>query len=342
MIRPFDWRDIGLLNRSRENGLCLDSQMAHTRGTSMLQTIIVDLFAPGRNGCTLVARPSEKDEIAAVGQIMHRAGETRARLTFIGPEEVLYRPYGAELLDALSSAAGERGANHLVADVDENSLAFESMRSAGYAIYARQRIWRLEIPPEGTDRLEKSAWRPETDDDVEAVNHLYLDNVPVLVQQVETPPNQDKGDLVHWHEGELLGYLDIERGSIGVWVHPYFHPAVENLDLLLSDFLSSYTDNQERPLYFAVRSYQGLVGQTLERLGFQLFRDQAVMVKRLAVPVHRPAQAPIPTVEGTRAKPTTPFAHASHYPPGINSSQAPSNGKQIKTLNGESNTSRNG
>ncbi len=309
MIRPFDWRDLGLLHRARDQGLCLDSQLAFTRGSNTLQTLLLDMITPGRSACTFVARPDENEDQEAIGQILHRAGESLARLSFIGPVDAIASPSSIRLLDALSHAAGERGAHHLIAEVDEQSPIFERIRRAGFAIYARQRIWRLEGNPDLEHLPKSKAWRSETDSDESSINHLYLNIVPALVQQVELPPRVDRGDFVHWNEGELLGYLDIERGSLGVWVDPYFHPAVENLDDLLVGFLASYTDNQKRPLYIPVRSYQGWIGHALERIGFEAYSDQALMVKRLAAAVRKPAISPLPAVEGTHPEPTTPFAH---------------------------------
>jgi hypothetical protein len=241
-------------------------------------------------------------------------GEPHARFTFIGPEDVISESNGTKLLDSLSKVAGERGALHLIADVDERSPAFECLRKAGFAIYARQRIWHFDTPSPSSSPDADASWRRLSETDEEAVNHLYHNTVPVLVQQVEQPPTFDKGDLVHWKESDLLGYLDIESGPLGVWVHPYFHPAVEDLDNLLAFYLSEYRDAQRRPLYFEVRSYQGWVGHALERLGGSVCSDQAVMVRRLAAKVRRPTLAPLPSVEGTRAEPTTPFAHSQHSP----------------------------
>mgnify|MGYP001813408980 CR=1 FL=1 len=309
MIRPFDWRDLGLLHRVRDQGLCLDSQLAYTRGANAVQTLLLDMFTPGRTACTYVVRPEEKEEPDTIGQILHRAGEPHARLSFIGPLQAIPSLSSNRLLDALGQTAGDRGAQHLIAEVEEQSPIFENVRSAGFAIYARQMIWRLDTTLDFDHPPQVKEWRSETETDENAINHLYLNIVPALVQQVELPPAVDRGDYVHWREGELLGYLDIERGPLGVWVDPYFHPAVENLDELLLGFLANYSDSHDRPLYFSVRSYQGWIGHALERIGFEPCSDQAVMVKRLAVAVRKPAMSPLPTVEGTHPEPTTPFAH---------------------------------
>lgn len=307
MVRHADWRDLGLILKVRNNGLCLDSQLAYTRGRSTFQTTVFDLLTPGRSTTTLVARPSNKKEPPAMGQIMHRMGDPQARLTFLGPEELISTTHGLAILDELGQAAGERGAHHLIAEVDETHPVFERLRNSGFAIYARQRVWRLDEIP-NLDQSTNAAWRPAKSSDEPAISHLYINIVPALVQQVEQPPSLSRGDLAHSLEGDVLGYLDIERGPRGVWVQPYLHPAAENLDELLSGFLASYSDSRGRSLYFAVRSYEGWVGHGLERLGFTVCSDQAVMVKRLAAVIRHPARARIPAVEGTRPEPTTPFA----------------------------------
>ncbi len=308
MIRTADWRDLSLIHKVRNKGLCLDSQLAYTRGPNNFQSTFLDLLAPGRTAQTMVARPSEKDEPSVVGQIFHRMGEPQARLTYLGPEDAVTSTPGLALLDELAHAAGERGAHHLIAEVDETNPMFESLREAGFAIYARQRVWQINEVNSSSGPSTNSAWRPVRSSDEHAISHLYINIVPALVQQVEQPPSASRGDLAHSLDGDVLGYLDIERGPRGVLVHPYLHPAAENIDELLSGFLEGYSDSRKRPLYFVVRSYEGWVGHGLERQGFAVSSDQAVMVKRLAALIRHPERARIPAVDGTRPEPTTPFA----------------------------------
>jgi hypothetical protein len=322
-IRPFDWRDLPFLYRIHERGLCLHAQRAFTRGPHVLSHALLDVFSSVRGAATLVVRPSEPDELAAVGQIVHRPGEAQARLTYVAPAEALESSSGLRLLDGLAQSAGSRGAQNLIAEVDEHTPAFECLRRAGFAIYARQRLWRLEPAAEPPRAAEPEAirspngpvWRPEEDRDAAAIQNLYLDLVPALVQQVEPLPPGDGRGLVHLQQEELLAYLDIERGPLGVWVQPYFHPAAEAPDLLLTSFLSQRELARRRPLVVCVRSYQGWMNGLLPRLGFQPAADQAVMVKRLTAGVRRPARAPLPAIEGTRPEPTAPFSSIERRAP---------------------------
>ena len=200
-----------------------------------------------------------------------------------------------------------------LAEIDESDPAFDSLHAAGFAIYSRQRIFRLDSIVEGKTVPDEEIWRSATDRDYIAIQSLYTNLVPVLVQQVEPPPSRYERGLVYWSQGELLGFLDLERGPQGTWVQPYFHPAAELDDNLLSGFLLGFSPSQRRPLFICVRSYQGGLSQSLKQLGFEPCSNQAVMVKRLAIPIRRPVLGKIPALDGTQPEPSAPFANILHH-----------------------------
>jgi len=268
-----------------------------------MQNALLDPFIPGKSAVTLVSR---NGDIEAVGQCIYRSDAPNARLSFFGPAEALDSDAGLKLLESLAAAVGEHGAPNLIAEVDERSDAFERLRSAGFAIYARQRIWRFDKNEQDFETVEGDIWRVENSVDRSAAQSLYHNIVPGLVQQVEPPPTRPGHNLVYWREDELLGYLDIERGSLGTWVQPYFHPAVEDFQGLLGTYLIEV--RRDRPVYVCVRSYQSWMSRPLERLWFEPAVDQAVMVKRLAIGVRSQVASPLPAVEGTYPEPTAPIA----------------------------------
>lgn len=326
MIRAFDWRDLSLLHRLRERSLMLDSQQAFTRGPQALQNALLDALTPGRWACTLVARPSKSGEEEAIAQVLLRSEDTYARLALIAPGSILEKPEAIGLLEALVRAAGQQGARNLIAEVEEDSPAFEGLRRAGFAIYARQRVWRLVPGAAPTGRRaayqtptsesavradDPTPWRRENSQDEFPINSLYLNLVPALVQQAEPPPRRTGQGWVHWRQGELLGYLNLDRGPLGVWVQPYFHPAAEGVDDLLDRFLADFEDRRARSLFLCIRSYQSWAGSALERLGFEPVCDQAVLMKRLAAPVRQAVPATLPALERSSPEPTAPFAQAA-------------------------------
>jgi hypothetical protein len=315
-VKPFDWRDLPLLHRVRREGLCFHSQMAFTRGPQPLQNALLDSLTPGRSECTIVVRERDNGAPDLIGQVSHPYQARVARLTFVGPADALQTEGGTRLLEGLAQAAGRRGAHNLVAEVDEHSPAFESLRIAGFAIYARQRIWQC-LPESLLDPdNENPVWDDEHDSDRPAISSLYQNLVPALVQQVEPDPVSTRKGLVYYEEGELLGYAEIERGSLGVWLHPFIHPAVQESESLILGLLHAVADDHDRPIFLCVRSYQGWMNAKLGRMCVAQWTDQAVMVKRLAARVRRPAHSPIAAFEGTHPEPTAPYAPViEHRPP---------------------------
>ena len=312
-IRLYDWRDLILLHRIRNRGICLDSKLTYTRGTPALRRTPLGTLIPGHNIYTLVSRADNSGGLSAAGQFQIRNGQLPARLVFISPREIISRTEGVSLLDAMAHMAGERGAPALIAEIDERDPAFDGLHAAGFGIYSRQRIMRLEGIVEDKVAPHEKTWRPAIDRDHIAIQSLYTNLVPALVQQVEPPPSRYGRGLVYWSQGELLGFLDVEQGPLGTWAQPYFHPAADLADDLLSGIIISLSPKKNRPLFICVRSYQGGLSQSLNRLGFETCSSQAVMVKRLATPIRRQVRTGIPALDGSQPEPSAPFANIVHH-----------------------------
>lgn len=305
MIRPFDWRDVSLVKQLSDQGTCLDSITRLTRDNQPLPNALLAYLMPGAGAPTLVWRD---DGQAAFGQLRHRPGEELARALFIAPAWSEQNEAWLPLVDRLAAEAGARGGHNLVAEVDEVSGEFEALRQAGFAIYARQTIWRLvgEIPA----TAPALAIRAATTADSIAVSTLYTNLVPRLVQQVEPPPHPGRG-YVFERDGELVAFVDVKRGPAGLWVDPYLHPeAYDQADDMVSAALHMLGGNQRagRPVYVCVRRYQDWLQDVLQTAGLECLGSQAVMVKRLAVRVTEPLLKPLPAIEGSAT--TTPIAGA--------------------------------
>ncbi|MFP3853793.1 MAG: hypothetical protein ACLFWD_05815, partial [Anaerolineales bacterium] len=305
--------DLPLLHRLRNHGQCFDARQAFTRGINPLQSALLDAITPGWGDLSLVAPHSSKRALTAVGQVSHHPHHPIAHLTFLGPTSAIDEDNGLRLLDALARSVGERGGHHLIAEVDEDSAAFVSMRRAGFAVYARQRIWRVDNGGLETAETESHRWRKKSAQDEFAITRLYLNLVPALVQQVEPPPTNKDAGWVHWHQDELHGYLDLDAGRQGVWAHPYLHPAAQDHEQLLAAAFNKLAQEYNRPLYICIRSYQGWMNAALERMRLSRCADQAVMVKRLAASLHRHAEAHYPQIEATSPEPSAPFSASTRH-----------------------------
>ncbi|HSO27255.1 MAG TPA: hypothetical protein VLS48_04245 [Anaerolineales bacterium] len=247
-----------------------------------------------------------------LGQTLQPPGAQYAYLTFLTPEAGLGSPRLAALVDHLVSEAGKRGALRVLADVDESSLVYESLREVGFAIYSRQRIWQHR-PVGGRDAAGGSLrWRKANDGDSFAVRSLYYNLVPGLVQQVEPGPAQNLNGLVCYQGNELLAYVELRRGHSGIWAQPYIHPDVGQTRELLADLLKSLLQ-RSRPVYFCVRSYQGWLEPVMQDLGAQPGPRQAVMVKQMALTKKAARTFALPALEGGQPEISAPFARVESH-----------------------------
>jgi hypothetical protein len=241
-----------------------------------------------------------------IGQLTFTPGASFARLSFLAPEDAMDQYELSALADYMAMQMGELGAFHILADVDESSQIFQLLHRAGFAIYARQRIWRLEGQPVGEE--DPVTWRACRSKDSIGVRSLYCNIVPGLVQQVEPLPKKNLKGVVHYQDGDLLAFVELKYGRNGIWVQPFIHPDAEGFNRYLFHLLHDLPGRGNRPLYICVRSYQSWLESAFEAMGAQPGPQQAVMVRHLALTRRVNQSYPLPAINGTRAEPTAPIA----------------------------------
>ncbi len=305
--RLFDWRDLAVLQRYRDESVFLDSELLLTRGQLLVPGVLISYLAPTMGIFTCVAGESHQDGTYLMGQFIHLPGNAISHLTFLAPNRSLDSRIVCELLEYMITVSGERGAMRLLADADEQSQVFETLRKCGFAIYNRQRIWRF-MPQKSNSRLPGHAWRIATDQDVISVRNLYNNLVPGLVQQIEPFPLQRPRGMVYYQKGELLAYLDLKLGHRGIWVQPFIHPDAEDVPDHLLDFIRQVSGRRNRPIYICVRSYQSWLEPAIEDMGAQAGQRQAVMVRQLITPQKVTRPFAIPALEGGQTEISAPIA----------------------------------
>jgi hypothetical protein len=300
-VRSLDFLDLPFLPRYRQDLLSLDSARLLTRGSPLGATALFSYLNPHRNLYTALC--SENGE-SLMGQVSLAEGETSARLVFLAPSRQVER-LSLPLLDHLARQAGGWGAQHILAEIDEDSPAFQVLRQAGFAMYAWQRVWKL---PRLTGQAQAKAWRVVRPQDWPAVQSLHAQIVPALMHPVEKLPGQVSG-LVCYNDTSLQAYASTNTGMQGTWLQPLVLPDSpcfpgQILSLL---FAGGVPDN--RSVYVCVRSYQAWLAASLEELGAEAGPRQAVMVKRLAQLVQE--LQPVSAMEKAmaRVKPAAPVQH---------------------------------
>lgn len=297
-VRSLDLLDLPFLSRYRQDVLPLDSARALTRGNPLGATALLSYLNPRRNLYTAVA---SQDGDSLMGQVILNEGETSARLVFLAPGEEI-NGLTLPLLDHLTKQAGEWGALHVLAEVDEDSPAFKSLRQAGFAMYAWQRVWKL---PGFIGQVEQKDWREVQETDWPAVQSLHAQIVPALLQPLENLPPQAAG-LVCAGEGGLQAYVLFSSGPQGVWLQPLIPPDSACFPEQLPGLVSASNAWNKRTVYVCVRSYQAWLESPLEDLGAEAGPRQAVMVKRLAKVIKDPQLIPAMEKVLGKAKPAAP------------------------------------
>ncbi len=293
-IHSLDILDLPLLSRYRRDILPLYSARILTRGNPLGAMAMLSYLNPRRTVYTAVA--SESGD-SLMGQVIMKGDETSARLTFLAP---LGNTNGLTLplLDHLTSQAGEWGAFHLLAEVDENSPVFRSLRQAGFAMYAWQRVWKL---PRLENIQDDGSWREVEEGDWPAVQILHGQIIPALIQPVDALPGQASG-MVCRLAGNLQAYAAVESGPAGVWIQPLVPPESG----CSPERLAGLSGWGNRPVYVCVRSYQAWLETLLGDLGAEAGPRQAVMVRRLAKAVKEQQAVQVLEKALAKAKPAAP------------------------------------
>lgn len=278
--------DLPLVTRLSERATVLDNEIGFTREAQgpngmMLSSILL----PQRHLHTLVTRSGKRH---VVGQF--RMKTETAHIVYITPDihttdhdDRLW----LHLLDTMAYEAGKHNAHVLMAEIDEDALLFEAMRTCGFAVYARQLIWRRPpLPSAGLDCL----WtlREATPADFPAVQSLVAQTVPPFMQQIDLPTGN--GWLCRQNEERLMAYVDVTEGKQGIYLTPYIHPEFMSAAPAILDRIIRQIDRHDKlPVYMRVRRYQEWLSSAMEMLHFEPGPRQAVMVKHIAASIRQPA-----------------------------------------------------
>ena len=297
IVRSLDVLDLPLLSRYRRDMLSLDSARILTHGNPLGAAAMLSYLDPHRHIYTAVA---SEDGSSLMGQVTLHEGESSARMTFLAPAKAM-EGLTLPLLDHLVTQAGEWGAFHMLAEVDQDSTGFRLLRQAGFAMYAWQRIWKLPV----SDQVDKKdIWRQAAEIDWPAIQSLYGQIVPALLHPLEVLPKQVMGMVCS--EGNLQAYVAVNSGPKGIWIQPIVPPDSDCVSEQLAGLIHVLTNRRERRIYVCVRSYQAWLESVLEDLGAEAGSRQAVMVRRLAK--LQKVEEKVSAMEKVLVKPTAPVA----------------------------------
>ncbi len=295
-VRAFSLPDVPFVRRLATQGISLDAVTALTRGVNPINEAFLAALPVGDLGMpTYVLR---ENDTGLIGLLRHREGSPQAYIAYIAPDldrgadPILW----LEMVEGLVQAAGARGAHILNVEVDPGSLTFMALRDAGFAIFARQEVWRRQPVALPVGKPPAPMLRACTDADQVSVTTLYVNTVPHLVQQAIPPPEAGEHGLVHLNEaGHAAGHFSVYEGQRGLLLRPLLHPeAYEHAADLLDDALVHLPQVERIPAYCAVHRYQEWLREALSAADFTPWAHQVVMGKYTLRRVKAPAFEPLP------------------------------------------------
>jgi hypothetical protein len=271
-IRPLDLRDLHHLYRLRGDAVGLDTTRTLTRGNPLGAVGLMAYINPARH---IYASIADGDGVSLLGGIIHTRGESFAKLLYLAPSSRLDHPDLPALIDHLSSEAGNWGAFHVLAEVDEASNVFDGLRKSGFSVYAWQRMWNISQVAGTNSNLD---WTRVESIHLPAIQSLYQQIVPPLLHPVEPIPRRAVGWM---NDAGAKCYVNVTQGIYGIVLMPLIHPEVADVSAKIVSLVNHLPDRRNRPIYLCVRSYQAWLEPALEDLGARAGERQAVMVKHL-------------------------------------------------------------
>lgn len=294
-IRPLALLDLPYLYSFRDEAVGLDTARTLTRGNPLGAVGLLSYVNPTRHIYSAIANGEEG---SVLGGITHTSNEPFAKLYYLAPSSQLAHPCLPDLIENLAGQAGTWGAFHVLAEVDETSNSFVSLRKSGFSVYAWQRMWDL------SDIAEAGAapnWTRIKSVHLPSVQNLYHQIVPPLLHPVEPQPKATIGWMCN--EGAKC-YVGVSHGMYGIVLTPLIHPDATNVSEKLLALISNLPDRRTRPVYICVRSYQAWLEPVLADLGAKSGQRQAVMVKHLVHMVKDAAVARASQPAGVSVQPS--------------------------------------
>jgi hypothetical protein len=285
-IRPATLVDLPMLYRMMDKAILLDSVADCVRDRHDLMGVLLssNVLRPLGGTHTLIAR-SDRQQV--VGQFRMKADNSSAHIVFIAPtvEHDTDDSLWLSLLDAMVQEAGRYEAHMLIAEVNEMSPLFETMRTNGFSVYTRQHLWqRPPLPVSATPST--IALHEATDADMLSVHALLGRTLPSLMQSVPCTPD-DAQRWIYKKDNRVEAYFAVSTGKYGVYIVPFINPEMVTSDeviALLEALMQRLPKSERFTVNIRVRRYQEWIDYALLQMGFEPTGiTQAVMVRHITV-----------------------------------------------------------
>ena len=310
MIRSFDLRDVSVVQRLHGQGRPLSTHMVMAGGINPLRDAMRGYVAGALDHMICLVERDTEHNVEAFG-LMHVlpdesdaeiARQRGAALVLMAPAPTTAALAGAwvYLIQELAAVASERGAHHIVADVQEGSVEAGILQSAGFAALLSQDLLKLTRSPEkGMAHPLPEGARLATRDDDPQIRLLHLRCAPKMTLQAERTCDALFNSMrlhkswVLLRNNEVVGYIGTWHGRRGRVLQCLFRPDAEGeADGMLRHVLS--VEKYGRPTYCCLRHYQNALLPVLAGQGFMNLGSTILMMRHTAVHIRQPVWSKVP------------------------------------------------
>jgi hypothetical protein len=244
-------------------------------------------------------------------------------LSVADPEDFVGDFIWSQLLAHCVPAAANQGLQRIFASIPDGGPEEVCLKEAGFSLYARETIYRLSVVPEyrsGAAGRASSAspvgFRPQAPPDSWALQRLYTQSTPRLVQQAEgaltgevgSPPlswwEPDRWVGLVWEPaGAVRGAVQVHFGRHGHWLRIWGIGVATSREQrsLIAEGLRLIAERSKGarsvPVYVTVRDYEAGMGGILTGFGFAPYAYRARFVRHVAATVKRALPVAFPAVE---------------------------------------------
>jgi hypothetical protein len=310
MIRPFDIRDVSVVQRLTPLARPLACELVAVDGVNPLREAMRAYVSGGRDQAVMLVERDADHDIQAFG-LMHILPNTNGDNADGGPQQrraalVLMAPHAQtdELVEAwmylaqeFASEAAQRGVHHIVAEAPEVGGEVEALQGAGFAPLIQQDVLKLAVRPDGSDLAEVIGLREQTKDDEPLIKMLHMRAAPKMTYQAEVTfdllraTNQMDRGCVLVQANELIAHVSLRQGKRGYGMQMLFKTEAEGAArAMLQHTLTRLpgNDGAQRPIYVTVRQYQSWLLPILDDLGFVHMTSTLLMVRHVGARVQQP------------------------------------------------------
>lgn len=307
MIRPFDIRDVNMIQRLRPLARTLVYELVAVDGINLLWEAVSSYLTVRRDNALLLVDREKSPGSDAFG-LMHILPEPngdgaesiqrRAALVLMAPN-----PESDELVEswmylaqAFAQQAANQGINHIIAEPSEYGGEAEALQAAGFVPLIHQDVLKLASVPDsgGMPNLPLGLRNYEKTDEP-LVRLLHMKTAPKLTFQAEITSDMlrtTQGNGHGWvlmHGSEIVAHATLREGRRGYGLQVLFRPKAEDDALpMLQYVLSQVKLGKRGPIYCTLRAYQSWLLPILDELGFSHITSTVLMTRHTAARVHTP------------------------------------------------------